>query len=65
MSERALLETFKEGYLTDTNIETITWTVLFELDWETSHSPVGLTVTAGMECMLGSATYFMSTGTSL
>ena len=32
---------------------------------EESLVPLGWTVTAGIECMLGSATYFMSTGMSL
>lgn len=43
----------------------LNYLVILGMDINIHNSPVGLTVTAGMECMLGSATYFISTGTSL
>uniref|UniRef100_A0A6B0URH5 Uncharacterized protein n=1 Tax=Ixodes ricinus TaxID=34613 RepID=A0A6B0URH5_IXORI len=38
--------------------------ILLSMDWHASHLPLGARVTAGMECMEGSAMYFMSTGMS-
>lgn len=40
-------------------------TILLSIDWQASHFEFGDGVTAGMECIVGSAMYFMSTGISL
>lgn len=40
-------------------------TILLSILWQASHLWLGEGVTAGMECILGSAMYFISTGISL
>lgn len=39
-------------------------TILLSIDWQASHFWLGDNVTAGIECIVGSAIYFMSTGMS-
>lgn len=39
-------------------------TILLSMLWQASHLPFGAGVTAGIECIVGSAIYFMSTGMS-
>lgn len=40
-------------------------TILLSILWQPSHLRFGAKVTAGIECIVGSAMYFISTGMSL